>query len=151
MGPGRPPATRYMLYWLSDVCTEARDNAGASRVDVASKARISEAKVYKFEEEADRWPRGREGIDQLVAAYAAVTGYRDHRELWLRAIHRWMRDFELDDGQLVEAMDGRVPTEALEAIERLVGVFAAQREAERTEEESPAEPTRRAADKRTRR
>lgn len=125
-------AKRYMLSWLSDVCADAREDAGLSLEEVAAKGGVSYSKIYKFEELADRWPRGFDGIDKLLAAYAAALGIRDHRELWVRAISRWMQEHHravaLEGGELAEAPDGEIPPGALQAMEEAVEAYVRERD-----------------------
>lgn len=120
-----------MLSWLSDVCTEAREEAGVSRERVADIGGMSADKVKRFERDADRWPRD---PDLLLAAYATAVGLKDHREFWLRAIERSMRHGQplvMVDGRVADGA-GRVPKAALRAMEEAIDAYVRELEPAKT-------------------
>lgn len=86
MNDAPQPAGRRLLYWLSEVAQEAREEAGVSREAVAANYGSTGVTVTRFEQHAGHWPKD---PDALMKAYADAIGIDDARELYSRALARW--------------------------------------------------------------
>lgn len=145
-----PKPQRRILSWLSDVCHDARTEAGLTIEDVASRGGLGYSKLYRFETEATRWPTAKDGgIDKVIGAYALATGIGDPRLIWLRAIQRWLEhgpSLTVQEGELRE-IDGEVPPEVLRLVLRAADAFAREHQQAATPSApaSPADGTRRAS------
>lgn len=106
----RKRATRRMLYWITMVLQETREEAGISGEKMAGEAGISLSKLKDIEA-GKRWPGTRaQDIDHLVAVYARMTS-KDGRLLWIDAAGRMALEGAppLEHGRTTE--DGHQPIE----------------------------------------
>src|SRR5262245_55688934 len=99
-------AGQRFLTWLAAAAIEARERAGARREDVASAAGGGYDKIRRVES-AQTLPQNAE---HGIAAYAAIAGLPDSRDIYERALALWrehglapaLHDDDLTTGQAFE-------------------------------------------------
>jgi hypothetical protein len=123
-----PPAGRRFLYWIAEAATAARVDAGASPERVADLIGVGSPTVKRFEK-AQNWPAD---PDRVMAAYAAVAGLGDARQLYQRALDLW---YEHGSRPLLSAKDDTGALTAGQKFEREI----ASRRAQPREPAAPAE------------
>lgn len=74
-----------MIFWLARVAAEARSEADLKHVRIAAALDMDQSTISRFER-GEAWPRD---ADTVIRAYAEELGI-DERELWRRALERWM-------------------------------------------------------------
>lgn len=84
---GNTPDRRTMCYWLARTARETRESVDppVKTSTLAVLAGVDASTISRFEA-AKTWPQK---IDRVVAAYAAMCGIEDGRELWARALKDW--------------------------------------------------------------
>jgi hypothetical protein len=80
-----PPAGQRFLYWLAHAATQARERVDVRAETIASMLDMSVESVRRFET-AKHFPND---PDRMIAAYAAVAGLDDPREIYQQALNLW--------------------------------------------------------------
>ncbi len=84
------PPDRTLRYWLGLVMCEKREAAAIKRRHIAEHVDVDQVTIKRFEE----GQRETTGVDQVLAAYAALLGEEDPRTYYADAVSRWRRDGE---------------------------------------------------------
>lgn len=75
-----------MAYWLGRAARDLREREGATMLDIATRAGVSESVVSRFEAGAG-WRRR---TDEIVAAYAHELDVTP-QDVWEAALDAWRR------------------------------------------------------------
>jgi transcriptional regulator with XRE-family HTH domain len=97
-----PPPQRFE-FWLGATARRCREEAGLSLEDMASHMRVSKEKVDRFEKGRTR-PHSE---SEVVAAYAAVCGIADPRDIYDVALRDWHEHGEAPVPAPASAENGR--------------------------------------------
>jgi hypothetical protein len=76
-----------LVFWLAEVAQEARERADAKLYDISALIRRDERTVRRFEK-GGHMP---DDLERTLAAYAAVGGVADPRDLVREALERWYK------------------------------------------------------------
>ena len=90
-------------YWLGATARRCREEAGLSLEDMASHMRVSKEKVDRFEKGRTR-PHSE---SEVVAAYAAVCGIAEPRDIYDVALRDWYEHGDAPVPAPVPAENGR--------------------------------------------
>jgi transcriptional regulator with XRE-family HTH domain len=110
--PVELPATDRMGYWLGRAARSYREEAKVVRSQIAGAVAIDQSTVARFEA-GQSWPRP---LDEMLAAYATLSGLEDVRVIWARALQLWEA-----------AREPGVATAAGEALESMTSEISEQR------------------------
>lgn len=103
------PPTDRMGYWLGRAARSYRESAGVVRSQIAGAVAIDQSTVARFEA-GQSWPRP---LDEMLEAYAKLSGLDDARDIWERALQLWEAARESGDaaGVALEALTEDVATQ----------------------------------------
>jgi len=124
-----PPQRDTMRYWLLRKLRELQDANDLNQKDVAFYAGVDAGQISRFINQGT-WPRA---LDQIVAAYALLSGIEDPRDIWIEAAENFRRH-----GTIPSADDAGLTPPALAARRALE---AAQRHRRPYTGESRGKPT----------
>jgi transcriptional regulator with XRE-family HTH domain len=79
------PPTERMGYWLGQAARGYRESAGVVRSQIAGAVAVDQSTVARFEA-GQSWPRE---IDEMLDAYAKLSGLDAPRDIWERALGLW--------------------------------------------------------------